>query len=85
LPVPETILLDFTCPVNANGKDAFQILFQNTCSHVVGIDYQILIETDFPVILQEDEASQNDIKHAYDRIFATDAGRKICREMYGIP
>jgi predicted metal-dependent HD superfamily phosphohydrolase len=62
----------------------YLIAHHHTYSNVDGMDYQILIEADFLVNLQEDEASKDAIKHAYNNIFVTETGKKICREMYGI-
>ena len=49
-----------------------------------GKDYQILIEADFLVNIMEDHASKEKAKNAYDRIFKTQSGKTICREMFGI-
>lgn len=62
----------------------YLIAHHHTYSNVDGMDYQILIEADFLVNLHEGKASGDAIKHAYDHIFITETGRKICREMYDI-
>lgn len=62
----------------------YLIAHHHTYSNVNGIDYQILIEADFLVNLHEDEVSKDAIKHAYDNIFKTETGKKICIEMYCI-
>jgi predicted metal-dependent HD superfamily phosphohydrolase len=62
----------------------YLIAHHHTYSNVDGIDYQILIEADFLVNLHEDNVSKDAIKNAYDNIFVTETGKKICREMYGI-
>ena len=49
-----------------------------------GIDYQILVEADFLVNMYEDSLSKKAVKHAYDSIFKTSSGRKICTEIFGI-
>jgi predicted metal-dependent HD superfamily phosphohydrolase len=56
----------------------------HTYTNVDGIDYQILIEADFLVNLYEDNASKEAVTKAYNNIFKTETGRRICREMYGI-
>jgi HD superfamily phosphodiesterase len=62
----------------------FLIAHHHTYSDVDGIDYQILIEADFLVNLYEDNASVDGIKNAYENIFRTESGKKICREMFCI-
>ena len=56
----------------------------HTYTNVDGIDYQILIEADFLVNLYEDNIPRDGTMNAYKKIFKTEAGKKICREMYGI-
>lgn len=56
----------------------------HTYTEVDGIDYQILIEADFLVNLSEGDCCKDAVKKAYDTIFKTETGKKICREMFGI-
>ncbi len=60
----------------------YLIAHHHTYSNVDGMDYQILIEADFLVNLHEGKASKDAIQHAYEDIFVTETGRKLCREMY---
>ena len=56
----------------------------HTYNDIDGIDYQILVESDFLVNMYEDSLSKKAVKHAYDSIFKTSSGRKICAEIFGI-
>lgn len=56
----------------------------HTYSNVDGLDYRILLEADFLVNLYEDGLDKKGIQNAYDRVFRTDAGRRICRDMFGL-
>lgn len=56
----------------------------HTYDNIKDIDYQILVEADFLVNMYEDGLSKEAVKHAYDNIFKTASGKKICREMFGI-
>lgn len=56
----------------------------HTYSDIDGMDYQILVEADFLVNLYEDEVSVQAVKTAYEKIFLTESGKRICREMFGI-
>lgn len=56
------------------------------CAHLCidGIDYQILVEADFLVNLYEDGLSMQAIEHAYKKIFRTDSGKNLCREIFDL-
>lgn len=56
----------------------------HTYTNIDGIDYQILIEADFLVNMYEDGVSQDAVRKAYQNIFQTENGRKICRNMFGL-
>lgn len=56
----------------------------HTYTNIDGIDYQILVEADFLVNLYEDGVSPDAVRKAYQNIFQTESGRKICRNMFGL-
>lgn len=56
----------------------------HTYDHVEGMDYQILIEADFLVNMLEDDMSERSIRKAYERVFKTESGKKLCRVMFGL-
>lgn len=56
----------------------------HTYHNIEGMDYQILVEADFLVNLYEDAVPKEQIQNAYDRIFRTESGKRICREMFGL-
>jgi hypothetical protein len=60
----------------------YLIAHHHTYSDIDGMDYQILVEADFLVNLHEDNASKDAIENAYNKIFRTETGKKICRDMY---
>ena len=62
----------------------YLIAHHHTYDDINGIDYQILVEADFLVNMYEDGLSQDVVEHAYNKIFKTDSGMKICAEMFGI-
>ena len=55
-----------------------------TCSGGVPQDYQALVEADFLVNLFEDGATPHTIETAYETIFATETGRELMRQMFGL-
>ena len=56
----------------------------HTYTNIDGVDYQILVEADFLVNMYEDGVSPDAIRKAYQNIFQTESGRKICRNMFGL-
>lgn len=62
----------------------YLIAHHHTYDDINGIDYQILVEADFLVNMYEDGLSKDVVEHAYNKIFKTDSGMKICAEMFGI-
>lgn len=56
----------------------------HTYTNITGIDYQILVEADFLVNMYEDKVSLDAVHKAYQNIFKTESGRKICRNMFGL-
>lgn len=62
---------------------AWLVGHHHTYHPVDGLDHQILIEADFLVNLYEDGANSEAVHQAYERIFRTDAGKELCRLMFG--
>ena len=62
----------------------YLIAHHHTYTDIDGMDYRILVEADFLVNLYEDNAGEEAIKSAYDRIFRTDTGKGLCRLMFAI-
>ena len=62
----------------------FLIAHHHTYDNIDSADYQILVEADFLVNIMEDGLSKDAALSAYNRIFRTECGKKICRNMFGI-
>ena len=56
----------------------------HTYNNIDGIDYQILVEADFLVNICDDNLTKDAALKAYNNIFKTVSGKKICREMFGL-
>lgn len=56
----------------------------HTYSGIDGIDYQILVETDFIVNMYEDNADIESVKSVLGKIFKTKAGTDMYRQIFGI-
>lgn len=62
----------------------YLIAHHHTYDNISEIDYQILVEADFLVNMYEDQVSKEAVKRTYEKIFKTDAGKSLCREMFGV-
>ena len=62
----------------------YLIAHHHTYNNIDEIDYQILVEADFLVNIMEEGSSKEAAIKAYQNIFKTSCGKKICREMFGI-
>ena len=62
----------------------YLIAHHHTYHEIDGMDYQILVEADFLVNLFEENNSKDGIASTYEKIFKTQTGKKICREMFGM-
>ena len=56
----------------------------HTYSNIDGMDYQILVEADFLVNLYEDKEHIKAVRSAYEKIFRTQSGRKLCKEIFAL-
>lgn len=54
----------------------------HTYDNITGMDYQILVEADFIVNIYEDDMDCSAIKKIIDRIFRTETGTLIVKEMF---
>lgn len=62
----------------------YMVSRHHTYTDIDDEDMQILIEADFLVNLYEDDISSDGVLSAYRRIFRTESGKKICREIFGL-
>ena len=82
--VAEAMLGELGFAEDVISRVSYLVGHHHTYKNIDGMDYQILVEADFLVNLFEDHVSKAGIRHAYDSIFKTETGKKICREMYQI-
>ena len=62
----------------------YLIAHHHTYDNITDIDYQILVEADFLVNMMEDDFSKSAVQTAYNKIFKTSCGKKICKDMFGL-
>lgn len=82
--IAEKLLADLGFSGEVSERVQYLIAHHHTYNNIDGIDYQILVEADFLVNMCEDELSEEALQNAYQNIFRTETGKKICREMYDI-
>ena len=63
---------------------SYLVAHHHTYNDIDGLDYQILVEADFLVNLYEEESSIESIKSTYEKIFRTQSGKEMCRQMFGL-
>lgn len=80
----EELLTELNVDRNIIERVCFLVGHHHTYNSVDGIDYQILIEADFLVNAFEDNLSIPAIKNMKDKIFRTNTGIKILRQLYGV-
>lgn len=80
--IAKRLLDDLQFPEQVSERVQYLIAHHHTYKNIDGMDYQILVEADFLVNLYEDGPSDQAIEHAYQKIFRTGTGKKICREMF---
>lgn len=56
----------------------------HTYTDIRDLDYQILVEADCLVNLYEDDAPRSAVEAALERIFRTESGAALCRDMFGL-
>ena len=78
------LLVNLGCEGSVIKRVCYLVGHHHTYSDIDGRDYQILVEADFLVNLQEDQVPLSAVEHAYKNIFRTETGRRLCREMFGL-
>ena len=81
---PACVLSDerqFFTPAQAD-RVAYLVGHHHTYTNIDGMDYQILVEADFLVNLYEDSVPKAAAQSALDKIFKTQTGKTICKEMF---
>nr|WP_321262537.1 HD domain-containing protein [uncultured Sphaerochaeta sp.] len=83
-PLSRDLLTKLDFPSSMIERVAFLVGHHHTYDTIDGIDYQILVESDFLVNLQEKKTDIEAIRKVYEEIFKTKSGKQLCGEMFGI-
>ena len=82
--IAEKLLGELGFDRNISERVQYLIAHHHTYGNINEMDYQILVEADFLVNIMEEGSSKEAAIQAYQNIFKTSCGKKICREMFGI-
>ena len=82
--IAEKLLAELGFSREVSERVQYLITHHHTYNNIDGIDYQILVEADFLINLYEDGVTKEAVMHAYNKIFRTEHGKRICAEMFGI-
>ena len=80
----EKLLLNIGYDSDFVEKVCYLVGHHHTYNQIDSIPYQILVEADFLVNLFEDNLSKEAALNAYQNIFKTATGKRICKEMFAL-
>lgn len=83
-PLARAILAEVGYSSECIERVAYLVGHHHTYDKIDGMDYQILVEADFIVNMYEDNLSKAAIQKACQSVFATNSGKKLCRDIFAI-
>jgi HD superfamily phosphodiesterase len=81
-PIAKTMLLKLNFQETIIDRVCYLVGHHHTYKNIDGIDYQILIESDFLVNIYEDNIGSEQIKSIRDKYFKTKTGIEFLNSMY---
>lgn len=81
-PIARAILAELPFSQAVIDRVAYLVGHHHTYTDITGLDYQILIESDFLVNLQEKDTLKETYEQVYESIFRTETGRRFFRNMF---
>ena len=82
MPIVKEFLADTGMSEAQIERVAYLVGHHHTYKDIDGMDYQILVEADFLVNYFEDGLDKEHIKKSAEKIFKTETGKKIVKEMF---
>ena len=76
------MLEELELPEDVIKRVSYLVAHHHTYDLVDGPDYQILLEADMLVNLYEDRIPPASQRKAYQMVFRTETGKKLCRLLY---
>lgn len=82
--IAEKLLRELGFEDDVSERVQFLIAHHHTYDNMEGLDYQILVEADFLVNIMENNLPKEAALDTCNKIFKTECGKKICKEMFGL-
>lgn len=82
--IARSMLTDLKCENDVIERVCYLVGHHHTYDDIQGMDYQILVEADFLVNLYEDAIPADAIRSVGNKVFRTETGKQILKEMYGL-
>lgn len=83
-PEAEKLLTELGVDPEVIRRVCWLIAYHHTYTDITGSDYQILVEADFLVNIDEDRTPPESIRSIGEKIFRTESGKNLLRAVYGI-
>lgn len=81
-PIAEEMLRRLHFSQSVIDRVSYLVAHHHTYTNIDGLDYQILVEADFLVNLHEDNESEQSAETVFNKIFSTETGKELCRQMF---
>lgn len=81
-PVAEKMLTNLDFPSEVISRVSYLVAHHHTYNNIDGLDYQILVEADLIVNMEEDGLSSEAIKSCIDKVFKTESGTRLCKNIF---
>ena len=81
-PIAEEMLTKLGYDKDVIERVSYLVAHHHTYSNIDGIDYQILVEADFLVNIDEDEMTKETAKNVREKIFKTKSGTQMLDNLF---
>lgn len=81
-PVAEKMLSELSFPQDVISRVSYLVAHHHTYDNIVGMDYQILVEADLIVNMEEDGLSKAAVRSCIDKVFKTKSGAQLCESIF---
>ncbi|MBE6007579.1 MAG: HD domain-containing protein [Lachnospiraceae bacterium] len=84
IPLTEEFIKEFEIEKDIKERIIYLVSHHHTIEDIEGMDYQILIESDYIVNADESGYSKENIKNMMDNVFKTETGIRLLKSIYKI-
>lgn len=82
--IAKSILTNLNVDDKIIERVCFLVGHHHSYQNIQGLDYQILVEADFLVNMDEENSSKRAINNVYNKIFKTSSGKYLCKSIFGL-